>query len=184
MSTEAGILAGDGSWPFVARIVGDDVICDNVMATCFGGWGTGREEDDLDDGRTASGRNTKTEEVWGVSLPMDSRFWPRMDQTDPGGYKALYGAPFPRFPWGTQVEVTIGGVSHIPRDGIVDLGPGKRATRRDDQLAHALDLTVLAAALWSKLPLVELANSFEARTRIRIIGGAKYCLTAPKALLG
>lgn len=184
MQFATGALTGDGTWPFIARVVGDDILCDNVVATVFGGWGDGHIADPQDSGHTASGKNTKVDLVEGVSLPMDSRFWPNMEQDDPTGFKALYGAPFPRIPWGTPVEITIAGVTFTPRDGIVDLGPGKGATKGELGPEHALDLTVLAAAHWSKMPLRQLATSFEARVWFRIIGGAKYCLPPPKASLG
>lgn len=179
MTATGDLLLGNKTWPFVARIVGDDIVCDNAAATCFGGWGNGHIDDPQDSGATASGRSTKTEVIDGVSLPMDSRFWPNMERNDPAGFKALYGAPFPRIPWGTLVEVTISGVTHTPKDGVVDLGPGKGATKGELGIAHALDLTPAAAAHWSSMPLSALARSFAARVSFRIIGGAKYCVPVP-----
>lgn len=172
------ILAGDGTWPYTARIEGEDIVCENIAITCFGGWGGGHNADPQDSGRTASGRNTKNEVIDGVSIAMDARQFPGMDQRDPGGYRALKGAPFPRIPWGTKVEVTIKGVTYTPADGIVDLGPGKQASRPGDP--HALDLTPHAAQHFAGggLSLSRLATGFSARGSFRILGAAKYVKAA------
>jgi hypothetical protein len=167
------ILSGDGTWPFTARVVGDDIVCENIEITCFGGWGGGNNADPQDSGRTASGKNTKRDWIEGVSIAMDSRQFPGMEANDSGGFRALKGAPFPKMPWGTLVEVTIGEKTFTPKDGIVDLGPGKQASKPGHP--HALDLTPPAAQLFdTKTPIRRLAIGFSARGSFRIIGGAKY----------
>lgn len=160
------------AWPFSVEIVGDD-ICGAGVITCFGGWGSGIS-DPQDNGNTASGVNTKTKPVNGVSIAMDGRDFPLLS---PEEHAALDGAPIRRLrnslgltAWHTPVEVTINGVTFTPPDGIVDLGPGIQATK-DRRKPHVLDLSVLAARRVSKLPLVSLANEFEAVGTFRIIGG-------------
>jgi hypothetical protein len=171
------ILKGDGSWPFQAAIDGDDIVVNDIVITCFGGWGDGHIGDPQDSGRTASGRNTKTQRIEGVSIAMDSRQFPGMKDRDPAGYNALLGSPLPKIDWGTKVEVTIKGKTFTPKDGIVDLGPGKHATK-DEAEPHALDLTPLAAALFEpNTPISRLATQFEQRGSYRILGGAKFVAT-------
>ena len=171
------ILKGDGTWPFQARVDGDDIVVEDIVITCFGGWGDGQIDDPQDSGRTASHRNTKDERIEGVAIPMDAGQFPGMEDRDPAGYHALLGSPLPKVPWGTQVEVTIGQKTFMPQDGIVDLGPGKHATKNPDE-PHALDLTPRAAALFQpNTPLRTLARTFEERGSYRIIGGAKFVQT-------
>lgn len=166
-------LTGDGTWPFTARIDGADIVCEEIVITSFGGWGGGNNADPQDNGNTASGRNTKREAIEGVSIAMDSRHFPGMEQGDPAGYRALSGAPFPKIPWGTLVEVTIGAKTFKPKDGIVDLGPGRKASKPGEP--HALDLTPLAAQHFApETPIRKLATDFSARGSFRILGGAKY----------
>jgi hypothetical protein len=168
------ILTGDGTWAFQATIDGDDIIVNDIVITCFGGWGDGNIDDPQDSGGTASHRNTKTERIEGVAIPMDAAQFPGMESSDPDGYHALVGSPLPKIPWATKVQVTIGAQTFTPADGIVDLGPGKRATK-DPAEPHALDLTPRAAALFQpNQPLRTLARNFEERGSYRIIGGAKF----------
>lgn len=167
------VLRGDGTWPYTARIEGDDIVCENIVITCFGGWGAGHNADPQDSGRTASGKNTKQDWIDGVSIAMDARQFRGMEQNDPAGYRALAGAPFPKIPWGTPVEVTIAGKKYTPRDGIVDLGPGKHASRPNEP--HALDLTPPAAQVFRPgVAIARLATGFSAIGSFRIIGGAKF----------
>jgi hypothetical protein len=162
-------------WPFSIEIDGEDIVVRDIFITCFGGWGSGIS-DPQDNGETASGMNTRTQSVEGVSVAMDGR---QFASLSPEVHRALDGSPIPRLlnergltAWHTPVVVTIGGVKYTPKDGIVDLGPGIQASRSGDP--HALDLTVPAAAIvkpgrsnkWY-------ANSFEARGSFRIIGGAR-----------
>src|SRR5256885_9434736 len=100
------ILTGDGTWSFEAIIDGEDVVVENIVITCFGGWGDGNIDDPQDSGRTASHRNTKTEQIEGVALPMDSAQFPGMENSDAAGYNALRGSPLPKLPWSTKVRVT------------------------------------------------------------------------------
>jgi hypothetical protein len=159
-------LTGDGTWPFTAHIIGNDIVVDSTLITCFGGWGNGHNDDPQDSGGTASGRNTKTEEISGVALPLDTRGRSVSKAT----HKALDGSPIPWLPWGTLVEVKIGESVYIPPDGLVDIGPAKRVQKPGK--AKALDLTVWAAHHFSKAPPKTLARTFEERGSYRIIGGA------------
>jgi hypothetical protein len=70
------ILRGDGTWPFQAEIDRDDIAVNDIVITCFGGWGDGNIDDPQDSGSTASHRNTKTERIEGVAIPMDSAQFP------------------------------------------------------------------------------------------------------------
>lgn len=176
-ATSGTILKGDGTWSFTARVEGEDIVCEDIFITCFGGWGGGNNADPQDNGNTASGRNTKRDVIEGVSIAMDGRQFPNMETRDPGGYRALKGAPFPKIPWGTRVEVTIDGKTFTPKDGIVDLGPGKQASKPGKP--HALDLTPHAAHLFEPdTALRRLATSFYKKGSFRIIGGAKFVKTA------
>jgi hypothetical protein len=168
------ILKGDRTWLFQAQIDGDDIAVNDIVITCFGGWGDGNIDDPQDSGSTASHCNTKTERIEGIAIPMDSAQFPDMENSDPSGYHALLGSPLPKIPWGTKVQVTIGQKTFMPKDGVVDLGPGKGATTNPAE-PHALDLTPLAAALFQPdTPLRTLARNFEERGSYRIIGGAKF----------
>lgn len=157
------VLKGDGTWPFTARVDGGDIVVENVLATCFGG-----NDDPNDSGDTASGLSTKNNPaIQGVSIPMDGRQYPRMSQLE---HKALDGSPLPRMPWHTMVEILGGGKVFRPNQGIIDIGPGKQATR-GGELPNALDLTVAAARV---LDPKATAKNFSMRVSYRIIGGAKY----------
>lgn len=161
--TEGMVLKGDGTWPFTARVDGDDIVVENVKATCFGG-----SSDPQDNGDTASGMSTKTNPlIQAVSLPMDGRQFPGMSAAE---HRALDGSPIPRLPWHTMVEVTANGKLIRPNQGVIDLGPGKQATR-PGSLAHAIDLTVAAARL---IDPKASATNFSAVVSYRIIDGAKY----------
>jgi hypothetical protein len=167
-------LRGDGTWPFEAEVDGQDIVVQDIVITCFGGWGDGKIDDPQDNGHTSSGRNTKTEQIEGVAIPMDSRQFPGMKQRDLKGYRTLLGSPLPKIDWGTKVEVTIAGKTFTPKDGIVDLGPGKRATQKASE-PHALDLTPRAARLVEpNTAFSRLARNFKKRGSYRILGGAKF----------
>jgi hypothetical protein len=162
-------------WPFEIEIDGDDIILEGVI-TCFGGWGSGIA-DPQDNGGTASGMNTKTRIVEGVSIAMDGRQFSTLNAAE---HRALDGAPVPRLfnehgltAWHTPIEVTIGGVTYTPRDGLVDLGPGLQATKHPDE-PHVADLSVFAAHKFHpEASLRGLATNFCQRGKVRIIGGAK-----------
>lgn len=146
---------GDGTWPWTARIDGDDVLVENARMTCFGG-----SNDPQDSGETASGISTKRNpDLAACSLPMDGRMFASLSKAEHG---ALDGSPIPRVPWRTLVRVTVNGKSvDLP---VIDLGPGKRT-------GNALDLTIAAARLFN--PAAS-ATNFEARGSYRILGGAKF----------
>ena len=165
------------TWPFKIRIEGNDIVVRDVVITCFGGWGSGIA-DPQDDGRTASGLNTRLHALKAVSIPMNGRDF---SFPDPAVHRALDDCPIPRLrnylgltAWHTLVEVTIGGETWTPEAGIIDLGPGLQATKNTNA-PHALDLTPLAAIHWApKMSLRQLANSFEARGSYRIKDGALF----------
>lgn len=162
-------LTGNGKWPFVVEVDGDDLVVADTIITCFGGAGNGQIFDPDDSGRTASGRNTKLEEISGVALPMDTT---DID-TDAATHKALDGSPVPWLPFFLPVEVTIGDITYTPPDGIVDIGPGFRVQKPGRP--KALDLSVWAARHFNRqLTPRQLARNFEARGSYRIIGGAQY----------
>jgi len=156
MNTE---LFGDHTWPFHAYIDGADIVVEDIVITCFGG-----AYDPQDDGRTASGVNTKRNpNIAAVSLPMDIGACSPHTQ----------GSPLPRIPWGTPVAVTINGQTVKFGSGVIDIGPGKQASKPGEP--HALDLTPGAAAVFAPgVPFRKLASCFEERGSFRIIGGAKY----------
>lgn len=147
-SISGGELAGDGTWPWKARIDGEDIVVLGARATCFGG-----SSDPQDNGDTASGISTKKNpDLAAVSLPMD--FGNKVPNTK--------GSPIPKVPWKTTVRVTAGGVSHdFP---VIDIGPAKRT-------GNALDLTIAAARMFN--PKAS-ATNFELRCDYRILGGAQF----------
>jgi len=150
------ILRGDGSWPFAARIDGEDIVVENVMATAFGG-----ANDPQDNGETASGINTKHFPFYeGCALPMITPSVP-----------VLRGSPIPKMPFKTtMVAVTYKDKTiTVP---IIDIGPGRQASR-EGYPAHAIDLTVAAAKRF--VPTAS-ATNFSIIVSYRIIGGAKYAV--------
>ena len=155
-------ISGDGTWSFTLGISGDDLWANDIVITAFGG-----SSDPQDSGDTASGISTKLDPtVQGVSLPMDGRSYHGLS---PAEHRALDGSPFPKMPWGTLVEVKIGNKVLVPAKGIIDLGPGKQASKPGEP--HACDLTVAAARFFD--PHAS-ATNFYARGDVRVIGGAKY----------
>lgn len=152
-------LKGDGTWPFTARIDGDDIVVDGpVTATSFGG-----AYDPQDDGETASGTSTKAPSVEGCALPVIA------------ACKSTAGSPLAftaHIPWRTPINVTIHGttVSGIP---LIDNGPAKSAS--EPGMPHAIDLTPAVAARFNpNIPPHKLADQFEEMCSFRIVGGAKY----------
>lgn len=145
-------LHGDGTWPWYATIIGDDIVVENATATCFGG-----SNDPQDSGKTASGVLTKgNDKLVAVSLPMDYR-GPHAPTR-----AALQGSPLPMLPWQTMVEVTSGGVTITAP--VIDLGPAKYT-------GNAIDLTIGAAR---KFKPGATATNFKMKCSFRIIGGAKF----------
>lgn len=133
-------------WKFTVYKDGDDLVCNKVRATAFGGF-----EDDGDNGQTASGMPTKqTPEPFGCALPI----LPQVSSTA--------NSPFPRIPWGITVRVECG--SRVIYCPVIDNGPAKST-------GNAIDLTVASAKLIN--PNAS-ANSFEAIVSFRVFGGAKF----------
>ncbi len=146
---------GDGTWPWTAEIVGEDIVVRGARATCFGG-----SNDPQDNGETASGVSTKLNpEMMACSLPMDGRMFSHLSSAE---HAALDGSPIPRVPWKTEVRVTNGiGTINLP---VIDLGPAKKT-------GNAIDLTIPAARFFKPTAT---ARNFEARVDFTIIGGAKF----------
>lgn len=163
-------------WPFSGRIDGEDLVFENIVITCFGGWGGGNIADSQDNGNTASGVNTKNNVVEGVSVAMDGRQFSTLNAAE---HRALDDAPIPRLlndrgltAWHTPVEVYIGGMTYVFKDGIVDLGPGRQASKPGEP--HALDLTIPACAIVEPGKSMRyLTNNFERRGGFRVKGGAR-----------
>lgn len=150
------ILKGDGTWPFVVEVDGEDLVMRNVTATAFGG-----PDDKHDNGNTASGVNTKANPAYlGCALPM------HYEGKDLATKRVQYGSPIPGMPWFMKVRVTAQGKSIEVR--LIDRGPAKWAK---DQI----DLTVAAARFFDAKAT---ANRFSLKVdEVRILGAAKY---APK----
>lgn len=158
-----GILVGDGTWSWVAYIVGEDIKVRNAWATAFGG-----SNDPEDSGETASGFPTKGHpDLIACSLPMDGY-----------GVNSLRGSPIPKMPFGVWRDgrdkptgahvIASDPVSgkQTPVMPVIDLGPS-------GYTGNALDLSVAAARIFK--PTASAIN-FKMRLDFRIIGGAKYAL--------
>lgn len=146
------LLRGDGSWPWSARVDGDDIIVTDVIATCFGG-----SNDPQDNGETASGISTKgNPTLKACALPMI------YTGNSAALRKALGGSPIPKLPWKTMVEIIANGKRlTVP---VIDLGPAKKT-------GNAIDLTLAAARFFDGNAT---ASNFEIECSYRILGGAKY----------
>ena len=173
-------LTGDGTWPFVVEVVGDDLVVHDTYITCFGGIGGGVIYDPDDSGKTAFGRNTKYEEISGVALPCSTTG----RNVDAATHRALDGSPMPWLEGAIPVEVTIthngSSFTYTPPDGLVDIGPSKRVQKAGHP--KALDLTVWAARHFDKhfkppaqqMTPKHLALYFEMRGSYKVIGGARF----------
>lgn len=160
-----GILRGDGTWPWTARIDGEDIVVDGAKTTAFGG-----DDDPQDSGETASGVRTKGNPgLEGCSLPM------RYSGQNEKVRAALGGSPIPRMPFGLlrsgapnpngiKVRVT-DPVSNVTIEvPVIDVGPAKRT-------GHPLDLTVAAAR---KFQPSASARNFSMKLNFRILKGARF----------
>lgn len=149
------IIRGDGKLPWLAEVVGHDIVIRGARVTCFGG-----ADDPQDSGETASGLSTRRHPTFrGCALPMNGRQFPHMTAAE---HAALDGSPIPRMPWGTLVEFACGGITQeIP---VIDIGPGLAT-------GNAADLTVAAARVFDPRST---ASSASFRCDIRIIDGAKF----------
>lgn len=157
-SQGTGILTGSPGWRFSARIVGDDVLLENVTATWFGG-----VNDPLDNGDTSSGISTRSPGVLGCALPVVP------------GHPSTKGSPIafpapglkPGIPWKTPVEFSRGEITvTVP---LIDNGPAKSA-------GDAADLT--QAAFRALAPNVSLKVGVLRGVMVRIIGAAKFARLA------
>jgi 3D (Asp-Asp-Asp) domain-containing protein len=153
MSEDLTILRGDGTWPWYAQVDGDDIIVQDVRATCFGG-----SADPQDSGQTASGISTKANpKLAACALPR------AYTGNSPALIAALGGSPIPAsVPFKSRVQVTCGDVTFIVP--FIDLGPGKRT-------GNAIDLTPAAARMINSKAN---ARNFSATVSYRILGAAKY----------
>jgi len=149
---DKSLLIGDGTWPWHAKIDGDDIVIIGARGTCFGG-----SNDPQDSGETASGILTKgNPNLKACALPLI------YTGKSKAQLKALGGSPLPKVPWKTMVRVTAGSKSiEVP---VIDLGPAKHT-------GNAIDLTIAAARFFDPRAT---ATRFEMRCDVRIIGGAKF----------
>lgn len=150
--TKAGQYIGDGTWPFIAEVDGDDIIVRGSSATWFGG-----SDDKMDDGTTASGISTKEDlDIMGCALPMQLA----------RHFLGTEGSPLRLMPWKTTVQVWAPGTNKTIRVPLIDIGPAKWACQKNHT---AIDLTQTAfRALGYSLKLGT------ARVDYRIIGARKY----------
>ena len=146
------ILRGDGSFQFVARIDGEDLVVENVSCTFFGG-----ADDPMDNGSTASGLSTKDDpDIRGCALPMDKAGSPKTD-----------GSPIPFLKYrDTQVLVKNRANARTIQVPLIVLGPSKHANSN-----AAIDLTKAAfSALGTRLEKGVMQVDY------RILGGARDLL--------
>jgi hypothetical protein len=147
--TRPRILRGDGSFPFTAEAVGNDIVVRNVKATWFGG-----PNDPSDSGRTASGVSTRDNpNLMGCSLPMDGF---RLLKTD--------GSPIPRLPWNTMVRVKNLKTQVVIDLPLIDLGPSKFARSQ-----AAIDLTETAFRSFGVEPSAGIM-----KVDYTVLGGARF----------
>jgi Lytic transglycolase len=143
--------AGNGNWPFVVDINGQDAVLRAVHGRTLRATNFGGDNDPMDNGETASGINTKgNHTVLGCALPMLYK----------GTEMSCAGSPIPKLPWKTLVEVTISGRKiTIP---LIDVGPNIRT-------GNSIDLTLAAFKKFAPLSKGVLQVD-----EVRIKGGAKY----------
>jgi hypothetical protein len=160
-------VVGDGTWPWFAMINGDDLVLNTVKATAFGG-----DNDRMDNGRTASGYNTKGHpNLIACSLPMrhDTLF-----DHERGQY-VLRGSPIPSMPFGlypdgtdnphgAHVDIIFPDKRVVFNVPVIDLGPAKWT-------GNAIDLSI---ALARKYDPRATANNFEAKVDVRIKGAVRF----------
>lgn len=133
----------------VVTVDGEDLVVNDVRATCFGGY-----SDSGDNGETASGMPTKHRpEPFGCALPILP------------GVQATSGSPIPLLPWGTVVHVMCGEIEFFCP--VIDNGPSKSSE-------NGLDLCVRCAKLIN--PNAN-ANNFEAKVSYRVLKGATFLPT-------
>ena len=151
------ILKGDGTWPFEAKVDGDDLVVRGHYATWFGG-----NNDPMDGGSTASGISTKgNPDILGCSLPM--HIGPRSGSKVT--FEPTHGSPLPKLPWKTQVRVWCPETNKIIVVELIDLGPAKWACEK----GNCLDLTQAAFRA-----LGVSAKRGRVKVDYRILGGAEF----------
>lgn len=160
-----GILRGDGTWPWFAKIEGEDIVVLGAKSTAFGG-----DDDPQDSGETASGVATKGNPgLEGCSLPM------RYSGQNENLRAALGGSPIPKMPFGLlpngntnpagiRVRVTDPATGTSIEVPVIDVGPAKKT-------GHPLDLTVASARKF--LPGAS-ARNFSQTLDFRILKAARF----------
>jgi hypothetical protein len=170
-------------WPFTVEVDGEDLVVRDIVITCFGG-----ANDPQDSGETASGYSTRRHpRALACSLPMDGLQYHGLNARE---HAALDHSPIPRLPWGMtlkdgvwvsngeacEVWVTIGDATKHLTEGVIDLGPGRQASKPGEP--HALDLTESAARLFQP-GIQNPSRTFEARGSFRIVNGAQFIPKLP-----
>lgn len=137
-------MKSDG-WKFSVVVDGDDLLVENVPATCFGGL-----NDPQDNGQTASGISTLGTGVMGCALPVVQN------------HPSTAGSPLPRIPWGTKVAISRGILTiEVP---LIDNGPSRSS-------GNGIDLTIAAARRFDPRAT---ATNFKTIVSYRIPGGAQF----------
>lgn len=144
MSSETKNASG---WCFTVRVDGDDLVCDSTTATWFGG-----DDDELDNGQTASGIPTAgNPDLLGCALPVVPN------------HPSTAGSPLafrPRIPWKTPVVVRVGTKElTVP---LLDNGPAKSA-------GDGIDLTQAAFRHFAPLKQGVLKG-----VSFRVVGASRY----------
>jgi len=146
------LLLGDGSFPFIAEIVGNDIEASGVIATWFGG-----PNDSQDNGETASGVSiTQNPNILGCALPMDGFQFSKTN-----------GSPIPKIPWKTIVKVTNQSNQSVEALPLIDLGPSKFASSH-----AAIDLTEAAFRALGGDPI---AGTM--KVNFVVVDGARYAFS-------
>jgi len=145
-------------YPWQATVDGADLVVTGQLATWFGG-----SDDPQDDGQTASGISTKSNPSFlGCALPLDYKL-PPLPAVPPKSNPCA-GAPFPKFPWFTNVIVTNLDSNLTVPVKLIDIGPSA-----PPKAVAAIDLTQAA--------FVKLGGNLKKgsiRVTYRVIGGAKF----------
>jgi hypothetical protein len=151
---------------FTVTVDGGDLVVMNVVATCFG-----PPYDPQDTGQTTSGINLRSQpDFVGCSLPMMPR------NATPAQAHELEGTPLPLVPFQTMVRVTNIQNQKTIDVPVIDIGPGKSASRSAGS-PHAIDLTlgaIRALGFGSGMSNKEILTTALLQVNYRVIGGAKF----------